>query len=282
MSVRAVLSRSGRTTHTEQRYMITNTTDPHKHTQFLSGSRSRARLLSCLDETPQYPRELTETLGLSRRGVQRNLSALVERGWAEKVSGKYRLTTRGTLIARQYSDFCTTLATIEEYEVFFTYLPDCAHVPSPKWLHDAELVVATPERPHAPIEQYASSLRHCSTTTVRGILPVLSHYYEDIHADLQEYDIEVELVIDKSTVEATRNCDIETFEAAIQLDTFTLYAQPESIEFGLTLADHRGIMSAYDDQGRIQASVECGDSAFLDWANEVYRRYRDNARLIEL
>jgi predicted transcriptional regulator len=261
--------------------MTTNTADPHEHTQFLSGSRSRVRLLSCLDEAPQYPRELTETLGLSRRGVQRNLSALVERGWAEKVSGKYRLTTHGTLIARQYVDFCTTLATIEECEAFFTYLPDCAHIPSPEWLHEAELVVATPERPHAPIEQYGISLRRCSTATVRGILPVLSHYYEDIHADLQESDIETELVIDESTVEATRNCDIEAFEAALALDTFTLYAQPESIGFGLTLTDHCGIMSAYDDQGRIQACVECNNNAFLDWANEVYRSYRDNARSID-
>lgn len=262
--------------------MTTNTADPHEHTQFLSGSRSRVRLLNCLDETPQYPRELTETLGLSRRGVQRNLSALVERGWAEKVSGKYRLTTRGTLIARQYSDFCTTLATIEECEVFFTYLPDSAHVPSPEWLHEAELVVATPERPHAPIEQYATSLSRCSTVTIRVILPVLSHYYADIHADLQERDIEIELVIDESTVEATRNCDIEAFEAALQLDTLSIYVQPEPIEFGLTLVDYRGIMSAYDDQGRIQASVECVDSAFLDWANEVYHRYRDDAQPISI
>jgi predicted transcriptional regulator len=256
--------------------MTSNASGPHEQTQFLSLSRGRVRLLRCLDETSRCPRELTEVLGLSRRGVQRNLSALVDRGWVEKVSGKYRLTTSGALITRQYVDFCNTLSIIDECKPFFRYLP-CAHVPRPEWLTDAEVVVATAKQPHAPIEQYATSLRTCSTATVRSILPVLSRYYSDIHTDIQDRGIETEFIIDETTLKTVRTRPLDEFEAGLHLDTHSLYEYPEMIEFGLTLTDHCGVMNAYDEQGRIQACIECEDSAFLDWANGLYQSYRDGA-----
>lgn len=242
-------------------------------------SSARIRLLRCLDETPQSPCELTDVLSLSRRGVQRNLSKLVERGWAEKVDGEYRITTNGRLITRQYADFCATLGTIGDNEPFFKHLPDCDHTPSPEWLHDAEILVARPEQPHAPIRKYVSGFQTSSATTIRSILPVLNQCFTDLHEGLTERSIETELILGEPILERAQ--PFKAFESVLSPDTVSLYAHPETIEFGLTLSDHCGFMSAHDEQGRIRACIECTDPAFLDWAMELYRSYRNDSRALD-
>lgn len=260
--------------------MPTNTPISQEHIRFLSVSPARIRLLRCLDETPRCPCDLTTVLSLSRRGIQRNLSELVERGWAEKTDGEYRLTTRGTLITRQYTDFLGTLGIIEEYEPFFTHLPDYAHSPHPQWLHDAELVVATSDHPYAPLNQYVRSLRTETIETIRSALPVQSRFYTDLHTELSERGVETEILLDESIVAVYRNRNPETLETMLALDTLSLYEHRATIDFGLTLTDRRGFMSAYDSQGRLRAYIECTNPEFIDWATELYRSYRRSARAI--
>lgn len=259
-----------------------DTLDTYEHTRFLAMSSARIHLLRHLDETPQSPRDLADALSLSRRGIQRNLSELVERGWSEKVDGTYRLTTNGTLITKRYMDFRTTLGIIDDCEPFFEHLPDCDHVPSPEWLHDAELLVATSDQPSAPIRQYVNGLRTEATTgsatTIRSVLPFLSQYHAEIHAELTECGVKTELV--SHALETTRKHRLQPFES-VRCDALSLYEHLETVEFGLTLSDRCGYMSAHDELGRIRACIECDDPAFLDWATKLYRRYRNNARAID-
>lgn len=260
--------------------MSQNTSDPHEHTRFLAMSRARIRLLKYLDKTPQSPRELASALSLSRRGIQRNLSKLVERGWAKKVDGAYRLTTNGKLITEQYVNFRTTVGIIHECKPFFEYLPDCDHVPAPEWLHDAEIFVATSDQPHAPIRQYVNGLKSSSTTTVRSILPVLSQYYTDLYVELTERGAEIELVLDETVLKSDSVQSLAVAESGSSPESIVLHESPQTIDFGLTLSDHCGFMSAYDERGRIRACIECDDPAFLNWAAELYQNYRNGARTI--
>ncbi|WP_248906476.1 helix-turn-helix transcriptional regulator [Halocatena marina] len=264
--------------------MFDNTEISHDHIRFLSVSPARIRLLSCLDEAPRCPCDLTSVLSLSRRGIQRNLSELVERGWAKKTEGEYHLTTRGTFITRQYSDFLTTLDIIDEYEPFFTHLPDYAHIPSPQWLHDAEIVTATADHPYAPLNEYVNCLHtHTgSIETVRSTLPVLSRFYTDLHRELSERGVDTEILLDQGITDVYRNENPESLENMLSLDTLTLYEHDENIDFGLTLTDRRGFMGAYDSHGQLRASIKCTNPEFLDWAMELYQRYRHASREIEL
>lgn len=253
----------------------------HEHTRFLSVSSARIRLLRCLDEAPQCPCELTSVLSLSRRGIQRNLSEIVDRGWAEKTDGEYHLTTRGTLITKQYTDFLCTLDIIDEYEPLFTYLPDYAHSPKPQWLHDAEIVIATSDHPYAPLDQYIHSLHSDSIDTVHSILPVLSRFYTDLYTELSEAGVETEILLDETIIDVCRNHNPDSLGIMLTVESLSLYEHRGNIDFGLTLTDRRGFMGAYDDQGRLRAYIECSNPEFLDWATELYRRYRRASHAIE-
>lgn len=260
--------------------MSNDTANPHESAQFLSASPARLHLLESLDEAPRCPSELTTRLSLSRRGVQRTLSSLADRGWVVKTDGKYRLTTKGTLVALQYADFLDVLETIRTYETFFTHLPDCEHTPNPRWLSDDEIVVAESTQPYTPMVEYMDGLRACSTTTLRGLTPVLSPFHVDVHAELLEHGVETELVLSKAMAETARQKCPQTFEAALHRRGLELSVYEGTIGLSLTLTDRRILVGAHDEQGRFRACVNSTNSALLDWAERLFERYRERSKPI--
>lgn len=258
-------------------------TSSYEYLQFLSRSRSRVCLLGSLNEDPKSPYQLTQELDISRRGIQRNLSALVDQGWAEKTNGEYHLTASGALITEQYIELCTTLDVIDEYEPFYNHLPDLTHAPSPAWLHDAEIVVATEADQLAPVRHWVSRFQSGSNSAVRALLPGMCEIAIESHIPVSSSEDgtpSVELILGESALGTAREAELEAIDTALPTDSFDLYAHPIQIEIGLTLTEQNGFISSFDDTGRIRALIECDDVAFLDWATGLYHRYRNRARMV--
>jgi predicted transcriptional regulator len=249
--------------------------------QFLADSPDRVALLTHLREASGSPSTIADSLSMSHRSVQRNLSRLAERGWVEKRDGAYHLTTPGALVVDEYTTYLNALSRIEEYNAFFEYLPDHEHTPDPRWLEDATLVVATSEDPQAPVNHYIKSVRAFESERIRMLSPVLSRLFHDAHAKLALRGIHTELVLSEAMIERARELNPAEFEVVVNLPVLDLYCYPDSIVLGLTLGDRRVLIGAYDERGQMQVCVEASNDALLEWTGELYEHYRERAEHIE-
>ena len=227
-----------------------------EHIQLLSSSPERVAMLGFLGENPSDPRDIAGMVSKSRRCVQRDLSKFEDRGWVEKQEGAYRLTTYGAAIVAEYTDLASAISIIDRYESLFAHLPEPEHLPDPRWLREAKIAVADSDRPHSPLNLYVDGIRGCSTDRIRGIAPVFSQTFSDAHSDLLERGVETELITDMKTIKTSRSTNAEEFATSLRLDALSVYMHEESVEFGLALADDRGFLGAYDEEGRFVACVE--------------------------
>lgn len=245
--------------------------------RFLAGSSDRRRLLGYLADEAGSPADLADALSMSRRSVQRHLRTFVERGWAEKDAGAYRLTTTGELVSEEVTDYLETLERIETFRPFFGHLPDPDHAPEPRWLATATLVTGSAENPQAPVQAYLDGVRALETDHVRMISPILSRPFHEAHAELAMSGVTTELVMDATTIRRARELNPTEFELVVGLDVLDLYRYPDAVRFGLTLGDDRMLMGAYDDDGNLRACVTSSDVAFYRWGSRLFDRYRGRA-----
>ncbi|WP_266077619.1 helix-turn-helix transcriptional regulator [Haladaptatus caseinilyticus] len=245
---------------------------------FLAGSPERLRLLTHLREQPGSPRDVAEATDVSHRSVQRNLSEFAEREWVEKRNGVYELTTSGDLVARTHANYVETLGVISEFDSFFRHLPDPTHAPDLAWVADATVVTASPDQPQAPVSHYVNRLRTRGTETIRMLAPVLSRLYHDAHAELVLSGVETELIMSPGRIETARSSNPLEFRLVSRV--IDIYEHDGVVEFGLTIGDEWAFARAYDDAGQLQAVLECDHPEFLEWAETLYRRYRDRSSAI--
>ena len=247
---------------------------------FLAGSDDRVALLSYLSEQAAAPATASDDLDLPRRSVQRHLSQFVERGWAIKTGGTYRLTTAGDLIAEEHLSYLDTLRCLEELNSFYRYLPDREHAPEPRWLRDADVAVATEEDPQAPMHHYLRCVRAFDCEHVRMVSPILSRLFHEAHADLALEGVHTDLVMSDELVDRAKELNPVEFNVVVSLDVLDLYRYPDPIEFGMTLGENRVLLCAYDD-GQLEACVDATNRELLAWAEGLFETYRERGERIE-
>ena len=245
--------------------------------RFLANSSDRLALLASLAEGSASPAELASAHDTSRRSVQRNLAAFVERGWAETTGGTYRLTVTGALVAEEHAGYVDALSRIEEFAPFFRYLPDPDHAPDPAWLEGAAITVASGEDPQAPVHRYVTRVERLDTGRVKMLSPVLSRLFHEAHATLALRGVHTDLVMPARTVRRARERNPIEFETVVGLGILSLYRHPEPFGVGLTLGDDRLLMAAYDDEKRLRALVESANPEFRAWASDLFDRYRERS-----
>jgi len=243
--------------------------------RFLADSPDRLHLLERLRESPGDPRDLADDLDQSRRSIQRNLGAFADRGWARKANGAYHLTTKGEVVARTHRDYVDALDTIDEHGPLYEHLPADA-APPPDLLADATVVAADPDHPQAPVSHYVSVVESVDTDRFRMIAPVLSRIFHDTLAKRVLDGVAIDLVLDDETVRAARERNPAEFATVLSVPRFRLFRHPDTVSFGLTLADERVLLLAYDD-GQVVACADSRAEAFRSWAASVFARYRDGA-----
>jgi predicted transcriptional regulator len=244
---------------------------------FLVASPDRLELLEHVGTDPGTPGELAADLPLSRRSVQRNLRAFVDRGWARKVDGEYRQTTAGRIVARTHAEYVDALDQLDRLRAFYEHLPDHDHAPEPTWLANADYATATGTDPHAPLEFYVSRIGELSTDRIRMLSPVLSRPIHRAHRPLVLEGVHTELVMDESTVGRARERNPREFDVVASVDVVDLYRHPGPVGMGLTLGDDRALVSAFDGDGNLRACVDASEERLVEWAGDRFEQYRREA-----
>ncbi|MWG36030.1 helix-turn-helix transcriptional regulator [Halomarina oriensis] len=247
---------------------------------FLVGSEHRVAVMRALREESARPCELERELVASRATVQRALSGLADRGWVEKRDGEYRQTGAGLLVFRAYRQLTDVVGTVEDVGSPLSLLDSVTDDLPVTALRTATATTATAKTPHAPLERYASLLREREVDTLRGICPVLSPVFNEVHRPLFDAGVDMELVIDEQTLEAAETTTPDNHATAMSADSFTLFVV-EDLDFGLSLFGDTAVVAAYDDQGRFRACLDDDGGPLVTWANDLYERYRNGAHVLE-
>ena len=248
--------------------------------RFLADSPDRLALLIRLREGAAGPVTLAADLDCARRSVQRNLAAFVERGWAERGDGGYRLTTVGDLAATTHADYLDRLERLDRFAPLLRHL-DADDAPPFSLLGDADLVVASPENPQAPVQAYVDHLKRFEGDTVRMSSPVLSRIFHEAHASLAMQGVHTDLVLSEATVEKARELNPLEFETVLRVGVLDLFAHPDSVPVGLTVGEDRLLLAAYDEDGHLEACLASDDPDLLTWGGGRFERYRARSVKVE-
>jgi predicted transcriptional regulator len=248
--------------------------------RFLADSPDRLALLCRLREGPAGPAALADDLDCARRSIQRNLAALVERGWVDHGDGGYRLTTTGDLAATIHAEYLDRLERLDRFAPLLTHLA-AEDVPPLASLADADLVVAAPENPQAPVQAYVDELQAFAGDRVRVCLPVLSRRFHEAHASLAMRGIHTDLVLSAVTAERARELNPLEFATVVGVGVLDLYVHPDPITVGLTIGADRLLLTAYSDEGHLEACLVSQDSDVLAWAADRFDTYRERSRPVD-
>lgn len=256
---------------------------PREDLQFLAASPHRPELVDRLATAPARPSALVADLECSRASVHRHLSALADRGWVEKADGDYHLTPAGRYVHRTYEESTTALSCIDRYEPLLCALPAFDPPLDPALLAGGTLTVADSVTPHAPVDRYVTWLRERATDAdrLRCVVPVLSGVFGDAHREALAAGTRTELLLSEALLDRARAVtpgQVRRDLGRPELDVRTL-AEPPG--FGLTVADQRAFLGAYDDAGRLQAVFESASDGFGAWATDVYATLDERADPVE-
>ncbi len=213
---------------------------------------------------------------MSRRSVQRNLTALTRRGWVEKVDGAYRVTTSGALVVEAHKRYSDELAAIDRFSPIVDAFSDVDHAPPPTALSSATVTTVTPGQPHGPLHQYLQAIERFETERVRMLSPVLSRPLHGAHAELGLGGAHTELILTEQLSERARRLNPREFDLLVSVAPLTVFRHPGPIEAGITIGDDRVLVCSYDDD-RLTACLEATSSALIAWARELFDHYRSQA-----
>jgi predicted transcriptional regulator len=247
---------------------------------FLVGSDCRVGTLHALGDEPLGPSTLAERVSCARETAQRNLSGFVERNWVRKRDGGYELTVAGRMVLDQYRRLAQTVENADRLTVFLEHAGSVVDRIDPEQLAEQTVTTSTPEHPHAPIERWLDIVDGV-VDEYYGIQPIVSRVFNEAAEESIGEETRMELIIDQSVLETSRERFPEALELAFELDQFTLWISPIQIDFGLAISDDHVWLAAYDDLGNVVASVDGDDDAFAEWAHETYEAHRERSRQAE-
>ena len=242
---------------------------PREHVEFLAASPNRRALLELLGEEPHRPSTLTDAGSFSRSTVHRNLDAFVERGWVRKDGQRYDLTAVGERILDRYGSLLDAVEAVHDHRPLYDHLDDGSATLPFAAVDEGTVVTASAGAPHAPLSHYAAALADVEADTLYGVTPIVSQVLNDASSRFVESETEIELVLDESSLETSREEYPDAFTTARQAPDLTLYVT-DDVSFGLSIFAERVFVGAYDDDGRLRALLDGTNEPLREWALDRY------------
>lgn len=239
---------------------------------YLTGSAPRVQTLQALADEPLRPSTLAKQVSCARETAQRNLAGFVERNWVTKRNGAYHLTTAGRMVLDRYEALERTVESAERLSVFLANIGSLTEHIDPQLLAGQTVTTSNAENPHAPISQWLQMVDGV-VDEYYGITPIVSELFNKAAERAIGPETQMELIIDESVLDTSRERFPEALELALELEQFTLKISATDLDFGLTICDGHVWVAAYDDLGNIVASVDGDDEEFVAWARETYEKY---------
>jgi len=241
----------------------------------------RFEVLQQLGDSPATKPELVEKLATSRSTVDRAINDLVDVKCVTAESGQYRATTAGRLALREHSRYRETAHAVQETTNLLNHLPADTEI-------DVDLLdgaTATMAEDHAPDQALVPSIEILDRATcLRGLAPVVLNFYPELLSNrFTESELTVEIVAETAVLSTLPDIPSLSGTALHEMDGLTFYETDDGLPYALWLMDtpeesYAGI-TAYDSGGVAGVLINDTDAA-VQWAQERYEQYRENAQLV--
>lgn len=241
--------------------------------------QSRFDALEVLASERVHKPRLQERLEVSRSTIDRAIRDLESAGFVRREDDGYRLTLYGDLFRECYASFLETAGNVSEAGPLLETLPPDAPV-STALLDDATIHRSSAPATHRPVSHFEDLLRDASR--LRGVSRTISQptTARRLHDRIVEGEMEAELVVSDELASYMHDQRYDVEREMIVTDRYRLLAV-ESAPFGLALVDRNDgttvVTFVYGDSDDLLGTIVNDTSAAVEWAEDVFQRYRSRA-----
>jgi len=248
--------------------------------EFLARSPDGIRILrELLDHSESSRGDLHAAADATRTTVQRNLDALVERGWITNSGRTYEISPCGRLVAAGVLDLVETTGMASELQEFLKWTSLEALDVDPRLLSDAEITVVDPGDPYAPVNRHVQAL--ADADRVRLLLPVVGHKaMHTSHKATMAGDQSGEVVLSPEAAETVTSKPEyrELFADFLEHPRWEAFVTDDEVPFCLGIVDGLVQIGVEDDEGVPRALAESSSDELRAWARETFDGYVEEAR----
>lgn len=239
----------------------------------------RKPVLRALASEPHHRRELQERLGLSKTTCHRIVRTFDEHGLLRRTDRGYELTRFGEIVAERVDRFDSTIRTAHRIEPLLRAFEAADLDVDVELFTDATVTKPEPGDPYPFVDRSMELFRQSDTIRVidrNQFIPPL--YVEEALEIAIDTGMRGEFVVPKSIALETITGLPDLQQEVANGDASGKWFVYEDVPFGMALYDDHLDLRAYDDEtGRPLLLVDTDDPAALEWAEDVYERYRDRA-----
>lgn len=248
---------------------------------YLARSEHRLMALRTVASHPRSPSELSEETGASSSTIRRTVREFEERGWIRRDEGRYEPTELGAFIASAIEDLFNRLETERQLRGVSKWLPgEDSGFPIEKCA-EADVTVAEPDDPYAPVRQFESLFQEA--TRLRFLRPEIALMEPAFDVLLEHVNSGVEITfVDRPSCNTYfLSTYPEHSPAMMRRDNFTVLEHVDLPSYGLALLDHRVAISGYEEEsGTVQLLVDTDSPEVRAWAEAKFSAYADEAELL--
>lgn len=247
---------------------------------FLARAESRVAILDSLtEEGPATQRALRDRVDASRTTVSRAVQSLTDCGWVKHSDGTYQVTQAGRLVSTSFARLRDTVKRVSDLAEFFRWFPESVATPDLLGADDVSVTYSTAAEPYAPARTQTEILH--SADHLHILLPAVELESTNVLAEeVTERGLTMESVVSpglESTIESEAFAPpMRATVGAAGVDLF-IAAEPPPLYLGIA-ANGRTQIGLADDDGLPRALLETTDDGVREWAEDLYRTYRDPAR----
>jgi len=267
-----------RTPRSEQVYTPDETIE---EIAFLTRSPTRLRILkmaSAAEGTTRY--EFRARLDASRTTVQRNVEALVDRGWLEETTSGYVSTPCGTLLARKLSTVVDSIETLCRLEPVLSHLPLGELDMAIRHFGDAELTAATANDPYAPVNRHVDALR--SADKFRVFTAVVGREAFKLVCDRAlRGECSGQLILTEGGLQTvqTESGYRDSYEKLARTGAVDILVYERDLPYYLGLLDDVVQIGVEDSNNVPSALLETDNKRVREWARGKYESIRGHSTL---
>lgn len=242
--------------------------------EFRQEAVKRAPLLDVLCEQPRTMRQLDERLPTSRSTIHRALGTFEEANVVRKVEQTYHLTGFGEIVAEQTREFTAELETARALDEFLNAISEVDVDVPLACFRDADITQPQPREAHTGVKRIIDLIE--ASDSLRMFSNVLSPLYVDVARQQMVQGMELEVIFDERLVDLILSEYADQALDAFRTGRFEVYVGSD-VPFELFLHEDRMAMAAHNDAAFPRMFVETKSAAAVEWAEELYRSYRESA-----
>ncbi|WP_396611350.1 helix-turn-helix transcriptional regulator [Haloferax sp. S1W] len=241
----------------------------------------RDAVVSQIKDGPIDIRSLTDAVDVSRPTVHRSLKELQENHIVTETLDGYVVTPYGELLFDRYRSFLSEFTDVQENRNLLLAIED-ASLMGESLLDGATYMKSVPFAPEKLISEVEAFVRNA--TTVRGFSPfIVGRYASLFHEQQTSGSLDAEIITSPEVFEYTSMHWNTQFEEAIR-DGLDWLVVDEPIPFGLLIEDGPGesVCVVVDEEGTLRGVIHNDTPNAVAWGNDLYERYRKQARRPDL